>query len=316
MTQVTDTGNVLGEYVYNGNGQRVKKYTENGTKCTVFHYDKNGMLIAESSSSGTVKAEYIYLNGQPLAMIENNNIYYYHNDHLGTSMVMSDESQNIVWQGEYLPFGESYSVTGSVSNNIRFPGQYYDSETELHYNYYRDYNALIGRYVEADPLLLPFNSRSLNSGCNMKTITWRVPVLIDNPEDLYLYVHVKNNPINYTDLFGLKCVYPSGFNYVGLLHRVIPSLRNIFSFDLPCGANKKADHIRVDKSEAIAKAGPLAKKFLNRKYAATKYRTKAKCNETGSALVQVETRLSIQPGAISYLLNNLKVCYECKCCKK
>jgi RHS repeat-associated protein len=179
LIQAVEGSNVLGEYVYNGNGQRVKKYTENGTKCTVYHYDKNGLLAAESSSSGTIKAEYIYLNGQPLAKIEGNNIYYYHNDHLGTSMLMTDESQNIVWQGEYLPFGETLSVTGSVTNNLRFPGQYFDSETELHYNYYRDYNPVIGRYVESDPI-------GLNKGEN------------------HLYTYTLNNPVNFTDPLGLK----------------------------------------------------------------------------------------------------------------
>jgi uncharacterized protein RhaS with RHS repeats len=97
------------------------------------------LLIAESTSTGTIKVEYVYLNGQPLARIEGDNVYYYHNDHLGTPMLMTDESGSIVWEGEFLPFGEAYSVTGNITNNLRFPGQYYDEETGLHYNYFRDY---------------------------------------------------------------------------------------------------------------------------------------------------------------------------------
>jgi RHS repeat-associated protein len=179
LIQTVEGTNVLGEYVYNGNGQRVKKLTNNGAQCTVYHYDKNGMLIAESSSSGTVKAEYIYLNGQPLANIENNNIYYYHNDHLGTSMMMTDETVETVWEGEYLPFGEAFSVTGSITNNLRFPGQYFDDETGLHYNYYRDYNPVVGRYVEADP------------------------VGIDRGEN-HLFVYVRNNAVNWIDPEGTE----------------------------------------------------------------------------------------------------------------
>jgi RHS repeat-associated protein len=146
------------------------------------------MLITESSSSGTVKAEYIYLNGQPLAKIEGNDVYYYHNDHLGTSMMMTDSSAATVWEGEYMPFGESYSVTGTVTNNLRFPGQYFDSETGMHQNWTRDYNPVVGRYVETD-------SAGIDKGKN------------------HLYVYAKNNSLRFTDPLGLAagvsvCVRP------------------------------------------------------------------------------------------------------------
>ncbi|HGT3378250.1 TPA: RHS repeat-associated core domain-containing protein, partial [Pseudomonas aeruginosa] len=36
--------------------------------------------------------------------------------------------------------------------NLRFPGQYYDAESGLHYNYFRDYDPETGRYVETDPI--------------------------------------------------------------------------------------------------------------------------------------------------------------------
>ncbi len=172
---------MLAEYIYNGKGQRAEKWIASENKCTIYHYDLNGLLIAESTSSGTVKAEYVYLNGSPLAKIENNSIYFYHNDHLGAPMMMTDSSGSTVWQGEYLPFGEEYSVSGTVTNNLRFPGQYYDSETGLHYNYYRDYNPAIGRYVEADPI-------GIKRGQN------------------HLYGYVGNNPVNFVDPDGKMAV--------------------------------------------------------------------------------------------------------------
>ena len=77
----------------------------------------------ESTGSGAITAEYTYLNGQLLVKIESNNVYYYHNDHLGTPALMTDSSGTTVWQGEFKPFGEPVSVTGSITNNLRFPGQ-------------------------------------------------------------------------------------------------------------------------------------------------------------------------------------------------
>lgn len=83
---------------------------------------------------------------------DNAGTYYYHNDHLGTPQVLTDQSQNIVWQASYTPFGEAVITTEQVENNIRFPGQYYDQESGLHYNYFRDYDPESGRYIQSDRL--------------------------------------------------------------------------------------------------------------------------------------------------------------------
>lgn len=93
-------------------------------------------------------------------------------------MMMTESTGSVVWQGEFKPFGEPVSVSGSVTNNLRFPGQYYDSETGLQQNYYRDYKPDIGRYVEVDPI-------GSDRGKN------------------HLYIYTLNNPINLTDPLGL-----------------------------------------------------------------------------------------------------------------
>ena len=45
-----------------------------------------------------------------------------------------------------------FSSVISQKYNLRFPGQYFDTETNLHYNYYRDYDSQIGRYLSSDPI--------------------------------------------------------------------------------------------------------------------------------------------------------------------
>jgi RHS repeat-associated protein len=149
LIQVVD-GAMTANYTYNGYGQRVKK-TVNGVP-TIFHYNAFGQLMAESNSMGAVTTEYVYLNGQPLAKIEGANVYFYHNDHLGTPQKMTDFSGAVVWSADYKPFGEVNITTNTITNNLRFPGQYYDAETGNNYNYFRDYNPMIGRYIEADPI--------------------------------------------------------------------------------------------------------------------------------------------------------------------
>lgn len=78
--------------------------------------------------------------------------YYFHNDHLGTPQALTDDSGTVVWQGNYSPFGEVTETIDTVEQNIRFPGQYFEEETGLHYNYFRDYDPTTGRYIESDPI--------------------------------------------------------------------------------------------------------------------------------------------------------------------
>ncbi len=78
--------------------------------------------------------------------------YFYHNDHLGTPQVLTDQNQQVVWQGSQEPFGENTPSTSLVNQNIRFPGQYFDEETGMHYNYFRTYDTTLGRFSQSDPI--------------------------------------------------------------------------------------------------------------------------------------------------------------------
>ena len=126
---------------------------------------------------------------------------------------MTSSSGTTVWQGEFKPFGESLSVTGSITNNLRFPGQYNDSETGLHQNWYRDYKPELARYVESDPILLPIMNlgselkiKPIYSSCSKSrtNMSWHVPRLLFNPQDIHPYFYTKNNPVKFTDPLGLK----------------------------------------------------------------------------------------------------------------
>lgn len=73
---------------------------------------------------------------------------------------LTDASQTTVWQARYEAFGQAYTDEdpdgdgAAVTFNSRFPGQYFDEESGLYYNYYRDYDPSAGRYLEADPIEL------------------------------------------------------------------------------------------------------------------------------------------------------------------
>jgi RHS repeat-associated protein len=150
---VEEGGAVLGVYTYNGMGQRIIKETADGV--TIFHYDLDDNIIAESTPDGTFAKEYLYRNKSRLALVDvaSGEFYTYLNDRLGTPQMMADDNNVIVWEGIYKPFGETdVNQNSTVTNNFRFPGQYFDEETGLHHNYYRYYDPVIGRYLRTDPI--------------------------------------------------------------------------------------------------------------------------------------------------------------------
>jgi RHS repeat-associated protein len=120
------------------------------------------------------------LIGTAQAAVANGKLYYVHTDHLGTPKALTDETGNRVWSAVHDPFGMAVVDPGStVEMNVRFPGQYYDGETGLHYNYFRTYDPGTGRYLESDPI-------GLDGGLNT-------------------FGYALNNPLIYFDPLGLVC---------------------------------------------------------------------------------------------------------------
>ncbi len=103
-------------------------------------------------------------------------IYYFHNDHLGTPQAMSDQNGTIVWKAEYEPFGTAVVDEDgdgiAVTCNLRFPGQYFDAESGLHYNYHRDYDPSTGRYIEPDPVGIRSGTNRLFNYANSNTLSY------------------------------------------------------------------------------------------------------------------------------------------------
>ena len=157
LTKAYNSGTLKVTYTYNGLGQRVKKAVAGGST-TRYVYGLNGQLLAETSNTGTVQRIYIYLNDTPLALLIGTTQYYIHTDHLGTPKALTSKNGTKVWSATHDPFGkatvnEDPDGNGNkITFNLRFPGQYYDAETGLHYNYFRTYDPGTGRYLESDPI--------------------------------------------------------------------------------------------------------------------------------------------------------------------
>jgi len=203
LIQVVD-GAMTATYAYNGLGQRVKKVV-NGTT-TIFHYISSAQLIAESDGTGATTAEYIYLNSAPLAKIEGSSVYFYHDDNLGTPQKMTDATGTVIWAADYKPFGEATATVSTITNNLRFPGQYSDAETALYQNGFRIYNPPRGGYNEADPLYSGIVRMTASGGLRMGLQLLKP----GRQKDASLYQYVGNKPNNLVDILGLFAACPIG----------------------------------------------------------------------------------------------------------
>ena len=115
-----------------------------------------------SNSAGVKQRAYVWHNGSPVAQIDANGtaeaLIQLHTDHLATARVATNAAGAIIWTWAGEAFGamppqEDVDNDGvSTIVNLRFPGQYYDVETGLYYNYYRYYDPVSGRYVTSDPI--------------------------------------------------------------------------------------------------------------------------------------------------------------------
>ncbi|WP_243901653.1 RHS repeat-associated core domain-containing protein [Acinetobacter bereziniae] len=205
------------EYRYDALGRRIQKRSKHhhtGAEQNVF-YGWDGDTVAFESTEDYTK-HYIYEKGSFIPLVQAvyqssielhqtldwtdkpysiyrdpiwktikkskgfDDVWFYHCDHLGTPLEMTDHSGAIIWKAQYKAWGElvsakqrfaraqdeSYARSGKsekakssffenseiISNNIRFQGQYFDEETGLHYNRYRYYSPYVGRFVSKDPI--------------------------------------------------------------------------------------------------------------------------------------------------------------------
>jgi len=126
----------------------------------------------------------------PVAQLDQTNtgdvITYIHTDHLNTPRTGTDVNGITVWAWSGTAFG-SFIANEDPDNdginttlNLRFPGQYYDQETKLHYNYFRYYDPSIGRYITSDPI-------GLRGGLNTFGYIGGNPGRWVDPLGLYLY---------------------------------------------------------------------------------------------------------------------------------
>ncbi|HMM81521.1 MAG TPA: RHS repeat-associated core domain-containing protein [Pyrinomonadaceae bacterium] len=191
----------LGEYSYDGDGKRVKKYVPSTGEVTVFAYDAAGKLIAEYSTQLSQTQQVNYLTS----------------DHLGSPRINTDQNGAVIARHDYMPFGEEIDGTGGRTTGLnygsdsvrkQFTGYERDTETDLDFAEARMYGNSLGRFTSPDPYNVIFEAEDAEKekkGEGEKLFR----NYISQPQNWDRYVYVVNNPLNYTDPTG-EVIYLTG----------------------------------------------------------------------------------------------------------
>ncbi|MGA3324107.1 MAG: RHS repeat-associated core domain-containing protein [Terriglobia bacterium] len=168
-------------YTYDGDGKRVMK-----SSGTLYWNSPGGTPLAETNSSGATLNEYIFFDGNRVARRDSSgNVYYYFQDQLGTAKTLTISAGVVCYDADFLPYGQEMAYTNSCAQNYKFTGLERDGETGLDHTLHRMYESTLGRWLtpdrhRADPL---------------------------NPQSWNRYAYVLDNPINFTDPYGLVNVW-------------------------------------------------------------------------------------------------------------
>jgi RHS repeat-associated protein len=193
-----DTPNGSVSYLVNGLEQRVSKTGLTVPSGAAYYvYDEAGHTIGEYDANGNAVYEVVYLGDTPVGVITASGVDYVYADHIDTPRVIArSQDHAIVWRWDdaeafgATPPDEDPSGLGTYTFNQRFPGQVFDRETGLFYNWHRDYSASTGRYVQSDPI-------GLEGGINT-------------------YAYVENNPLSYVDPNGKALSVPGLIVVIGI----------------------------------------------------------------------------------------------------
>lgn len=164
------------EYKYDPLGRRIEKQDTFGITQYLWADDQLTQEIRNN-----IKKTYVYepKSFKPVALIQDDEVYHYHLDHLGTPRELTNNEGDVVWKVRYKTYGNvAVQEFDEIENNLRFQGQYFDEETGLHYNRHRYYNPNTGQFISQDPI-------GLLGGVNN-----------------YQYAP---NPTGWIDPFGLSC---------------------------------------------------------------------------------------------------------------
>lgn len=182
LKKVKDCGNnqTIAEYTYDYQGNRLvkKQYSDGTLQKTVFS-PRDDYETVKPASGPDQNTTYYFANDELLAKKNPDGTkFFYHNDHLGSTSIITSQSGAFIEETKYDPWGEVKS--GGTKSKFLYTGQEKDLETNLNYYNARYYDSHIRRFTQPDDIIQN----------------------VYDPQSLNRYSYVNNNPVKYTDPSG------------------------------------------------------------------------------------------------------------------
>ncbi|MEU9191273.1 RHS repeat-associated core domain-containing protein, partial [Streptomyces sp. NPDC048484] len=172
LTAVTTPDGTRWRYRYDPLGRRIAKQclaADGNSVVEETRFTWDGPTLCEQTTHGpdqpnTVALTWDHRGHTPLAQTEriladdgqneiDRRFFAIATDLIGTPTELIDETGDIAWRSRATLWGTTaWSRDADAYTPLRFPGQYYDPETGLHYNYFRHYDPETARYISPDPL--------------------------------------------------------------------------------------------------------------------------------------------------------------------
>jgi RHS repeat-associated protein len=151
MLTELSSGNRIFDFSYDGVGSRIAKMEGSAEKRYVVD---GGTVLAETDTSGTITAYYVYGLGLISKITPDDHAYYYHYDGLGSTIAITDSTGAIVNKYAYDDFGKILKSGETIQNPFKYVGAYgvMDDGNGLYYMRARYYDPRIGRFVSKDPI--------------------------------------------------------------------------------------------------------------------------------------------------------------------
>ena len=226
-------------YLYDALGRRIRKTTAEGTVNFFYAGDD---VIEEQDGVKASLATYLVGNGidDLIKMNRNGSDYFYHTNHLGSVMAITDRSGEIVERYEYDPFGKVSFYNGSgtalmksaIGNEVLFTGRSYNAESGLYDYRARTMNPNIGRFVQVDPLLYVDGMNALG--------------------------YVNNNSIINKDVLGLESINVGGCSGNGGLNEICQRYPNLQMCKDACKQNPNLSWCKGNNNSGKKQGKPIS----------------------------------------------------------